>query len=333
MEKRKTENNVNNIKNNELQTNNDKESELDNDSKPKKIINQINNFNAPIKKRKSMKLNYNNNKNLINVISSSKKEIKHSRRKSCANKTLDLIAKKEIIEKTKNIMAFDDEELNSLTYDLAMKYDHRTYCEYYVSLLKTKHILIFSFMNNKDYNSRIIKIDLFFIGFATYFSVNALFFNDDTMHKIYEDRGSFNFIYQLPQILYSSIISGILNALLKLLALSEKSIIKFKQNKNKTDLNDREMNLKNKLKIKFIIYFILGFIFLGFFWYYLSMFCAIYANTQIHLIKDTLISFGLSFIYPFFIYIIPALIRISSLSKDNTKKNYLYNLSKCMQMI
>ena len=333
LEKRKTENNVNNKKNKELQTNIDKVSELDNDSKSKKIINQINNFNAPIKKRKSMKLNYNNNKNLINIISSSKKEIKHSRRKSCANKTLDLIAKKEIIEKTKNIMAFDDEELNSLPYDLAMKYDHRTYCEYYVSLLKTKHILIFSFMNNKDYNSRIIKIDLFFIGFATYFSVNALFFNDDTMHKIYEDRGSFNFIYQLPQILYSSIISGILNALLKLLALSENSIIKFKQNKNKADLNDREMNLKNKLKIKFIIYFILGFIFLGFFWYYLSMFCAIYANTQIHLIKDTLISFGLSFIYPFFIYIIPAFIRISSLSKDNTKKNYLYNLSKCMQMI
>ena len=33
--------------------------------------------------------------------------------------------------------------------------------------------------------------------------------------------------------------------LLKLLALSENSIIKFKQNKNKADLNDREMNLKN----------------------------------------------------------------------------------------
>ena len=153
-------------------------------------------------------------------LNSSKKEIKHSRRKSCANKTLDLIAKKEIIEKTKNIMAFDDEELNSLTYDLAMKYDHRTYCEYYSSLIKTKHNLVFSFCYSNDYNSRIIKIDLFFIGFATYFSVNALFFNDDTMHKIYEDRGSFNFIYQLPQILYSSIISGILNALLKLLTLT-----------------------------------------------------------------------------------------------------------------
>ena len=27
------------------------------------------------------------------------------------------------------------------------------------------------------------------------------FFSDDTMHKIYEDQGNFNFIYQLPQIL------------------------------------------------------------------------------------------------------------------------------------
>ena len=48
------------------------------------------------------------------------------------------------------------------------------------------------------------------------------------MHKIYEDKGSFNFIYQLPQIIYSSIISAVLNVLLKLLALTEAKILKFK---------------------------------------------------------------------------------------------------------
>ena len=40
--------------------------------------------------------------------------------------------------------------------------------------------------------------------------MNAIFFNDETMHKIYEDEGSFNLIYNLPQIIYSSIISGVL---------------------------------------------------------------------------------------------------------------------------
>ena len=128
------------------------------------------------------------------------------------------IKKRNKIERVKNIMKYHDDEINVMSYDLALQYDNKTYCEYYVSLLKTKHNLIFSFFNNNDYNSIIIKIDLFFIGFTIYYTVNALFYNDDTMHKIYESKGSFDLEYQLPIILYSSIISMILNTLLKILA-------------------------------------------------------------------------------------------------------------------
>ena len=63
------------------------------------------------------------------------------------------------------------------------------------------------------------------------------------------------------------------------------------------------------------------------------MFCAIYINTQLHLIKDTLLSFSLSLIYPFFIYLIPGLFRIPSLSNTKSKKIYLYKFSKFIQMI
>ena len=178
-----------------------------------------------------------------------------------------------------------------------------------------------------------MKIDLFFINFIIYYTINALFFNDDTMHKIYEDQGSFNFIYQLPTIIYSSIISAVFNVLLKILALSEKDILKLKKNKKKKFLNERVIKLKYKLNIKFILYFIISFIFLLFFWYYLSMFCAIYRNTQYHLIKDTLISFGLSFIYPFCIYLLPGIFRIPALSRIQNKRKYLYSFSKIFQML
>ena len=43
------------------------------------------------------------------------------------------------------------------------------------------------------------------------------------MHKIYGDEGSYDFIYQIPQIFYSSIISSAVNALIKTLSLSEKT--------------------------------------------------------------------------------------------------------------
>ena len=146
-------------------------------------------------------------------------------------------------------MKFNDEELNSLSYKYALIYDKRTYCGYYISLIKTKNNLIYSFCYNKDYNSRIIKMDLFFIGFIINYSVNALFFNDDTMHKIYEDKGSFNYLYQLPQIIYSSLISFVLEEILNFLALSEGIILNFKENKERRNLNKRVTKLNKVLNI------------------------------------------------------------------------------------
>ena len=48
------------------------------------------------------------------------------------------------------------------------------------------------------------------------------------MHEIYVEKGNYNFIYQLPNILYSTIISGVNNAIITYLSLSEKNILKIK---------------------------------------------------------------------------------------------------------
>ena len=61
------------------------------------------------------------------------------------------------------------------------------------------------------------------------------------------------------------------------------------------------------------------------------MFCAVYVNTQIHLIKDILISYSLSLFYPFAIYLLPGIFRIPSLS--NPERKYLYKISRIVQMI
>jgi len=230
-------------------------------------------------------------------------------------------------------LEYIDDEINSFPYELALQYDKRSYCQYYISLIKTQHDLIFAFCYSKDYNSRIIKIDLFFIGFSIVYTVNGLFYNDDTMHNIYESKGSFNIEYQLPKIVYSSLISMVLNTLLKLLALSNSGIIEFKQDKNKKDVNERAEKLKKKLSIKFVVYFLISFIFLLFFWYYISMFGAIYRNTQFHLLKDTLVSFGLSLLYPFGIYLLPGFFRIRALSDPKKKKECLYKFSRILQIL
>ena len=72
-------------------------------------------------------------------------------------------------------------------------------------------------------------------------------------------------------------------------------------------------------------------VFLLFFWYYLSSFGAVYKNSQIYLIKNTVISYGFSLIYPFFINIFPSILRIYSLKrKENECK---YKISRLIQII
>ena len=234
------------------------------------------------------------------------------------------------INNSEKILEYKDFELNSLDYQEALKHDKRNYFQYYIALLNINHLLLFSFFTKNDYNSRIIKMFLFFFFFTINLTVNALFFNDTTMHKIYIDEGNYNFIYQIPQIIYSSIISIIINVLIKFLSLSQGKIVEIKNVKEKKGLDDKYKKLISTLKIKFTIFFILTFILLIVVWFYISCFCGIYVNTQTHLFKDTLISFVFSLIYPLAIYLLPGIFRILSLKH---KKSYLYKFSKLLQMI
>ena len=223
----------------------------------------------------------------------------------------------------------NDYEMNNLNYKDALIIDKRNYFQYYFSLLKMNHIIIFTFITRNDYNSKAIKIILFLFYFSLNYTINTLFFNDGTIHQIYEDEGNFNFIYQIPQILYSLIITSAINSLIKYLSLTEKKVLDIK--KEKLNIIEKKSNTLYSLTIKFILFFIFVFIFLFFFWYYLSCFCAVYINTQIHLIKDTLISFGLSLIYSLVLNLLPGLFRIPSLKNYN--RECIYKISKILQLI
>ena len=62
------------------------------------------------------------------------------------------------------------------------------------------------------------------------------------------------------------------------------------------------------------------------------MFCAIYRNTQYHLIKDTLISLGISLISPLCYNLLPGIFRIPSLSDEKTNNRCLFKFSQILQI-
>ena len=237
---------------------------------------------------------------------------------------------KKILEEHKDLT---NEELNDLDYEIAIVVDKRTYLQFYWALLKKGQLIIFTFFINDDYNLRAIKILLFIVSFALFFSINAFFFTDDTMDKIYEDNGIFNFIFQLPQIIYSSLISSVINIILQKLSISEDKILDMKKEKDIEKAKEKANSIKNKLKIKLIIFIVLSSLLMLFFWYFISCFCAAYKNTQTILIQDTLISFITSMIYPFGLKLLPGIFRIPSLRTLKKDQKYIYKISKLVDLL
>ena len=218
--------------------------------------------------------------------------------------------------------------MNSLSFKNAIIKDKRDCIQYYTSLMKTKHSLIYIFYN-EDYNSKIAKISVQIFDLATLIAINALFFNDSTMHKIYTEHGAFDFLCQLPQIIYSTIISFVLNWLIQLLGLTEDNILKYKDDKMPLlNMNKKYNKLIYVIRIKFTFFFILSILILVLYWYYVTCFCGIYRNTQIHLLKDSLYSYITSLISPFCIYLFPSLFRIWALKR---KSKILYVFSQILQ--
>ena len=213
---------------------------------------------------------------------------------------------------------------------MALKYDKRTFLQYYNSLLLSKHILLFSFYSVDDYNIKIIKITLFFLSFDIYFAVNTFFFNDSTIHQIYEDGGEYNLSYFIPIIIISFIISYFIISFIRYFSLSERFLTEIRNKEKLSKGQDIVQNTKRCLIIKYIIFYVLSFIFLTFFWFYLSSFCAIFQNTQIYVIKNTFISFGISFLFPFIYELLPCIIRIYSLKNNN---ECIYKFSKIIQLL
>ena len=151
------------------------------------------------------------------------------------------------------------------------------------------------------------------------------------MHQIYEDRGYYNLIYQLPQIIYSTFISLILDAIINSLALPQDSLLEIKSDKSLRNLAIRAEIMKGSIKYKALAFFFFGLIYISAFYYYLGCFCAVYKKTQFHLIKDTLISYGTGFLTPFGFYLLPGIFRIPSLQGYSLFKRTMFKFSVFIQ--
>ena len=300
------------------------------------IKNSYSIYSSNISRNLSINNSLNRNSSLMKLRNNSFNKIKRLN----LNKSKTFIKKKKnsisVPPIKNNLKIINDFELNNLNYHDALKLDKRTFWQYYISLLRRKQLILFSFVPNKDFNLMVIKISLFLLSFSGYFAINGFFFDDKTMHKIYKNKSKYNFIEQIIIIIYSSLITSLLNKLLRELSLSEKSILSIKKEKNLKKTLLKAKDVESYLIIKFIIFYLVGLALLLFYWFFISCFCAVYSNTAVILLKDTLFSFVLSMFYPFGINLLPGIFRFIPLRMNkinNKKRQCLYKFSKILALV
>ena len=309
---------------------------------------RLDNLQAPIKKRninrnmtirlpKKLKINF--NKKMISnkeptAINTAEELVKDTNNEKFeAQEKYENKNDNKENEVTEKIQDLKDDELTDLDYEEAIILDKRTYWQLYFSLLKKDQLILFTFFRKDDYNLPQIKILLFIVSFAFFFAVNGFFFTDESMDNIYEVNGTFSLIFQIPQILYSSIITTIISIILQKLSISEDNILEMKKEKDLVKSREKANKILKNLKLKLILFLAISFILMLFFSYFISCFCAVYGNTQFILIEDTLVSFVLSLIYPFGFKLLPGLFRIPALRAKKKKKKWLYRISKLVNLI
>ena len=184
-----------------------------------------------------------------------------------------------------------------------------------------------------DYNNIIIKICIFSLSFSIYYTINFLFCNEKIIHNIYKNNGKYDTLYFLPNLLISFILSYIFTRIIQYLFLSDRFLIKIKKQKTLSLSNELSKKVKKDLYLRYILFFIFSFILFIFLWILLSSFSAVYQNTQIILLYNTLISFAINNIYSLAFYVIPSFIRIKSLNSKNKDKRAMFKISKYLEML
>ena len=229
------------------------------------------------------------------------------------------------------LLGMINEELNELPFEEAKIHDKRNYCTYYWGILQVSHLFLFTFCHPGDYNLFIVKFGLLLFSIPLNLTIGALFYTTKEMQIVYLNKDTLFKVdlKSLARSILTSIISSIILICLKLLCITHGSIQKLRKIEDVEKAKVKSVQVIKCIKFRICLYYILSLIFLFLFLFYVTCFCAIYPNNQLGILRDMLMSWILTLIYPFGLVIFTSIFRICSLRLD---KYCCYFINKILQM-
>jgi hypothetical protein len=206
--------------------------------------------------------------------------------------------------------------LTNYNFEEAIKYEDRSFWRIFFIYLIAKDSTLNLIFLKVPLEPQPLRICLFIFNYACDFSLNALFYLSDNISDKYHYEGHFKILFPLINNLAISIFSSIATFIIihvfqSLTHSSEKiedlfreqeKLLKADKNYKVNDATKMEIQkeivkILKCLKIKIILFLIFEFSFLIFFFYYVTIFCQIFQETQLSWLLDSILSYIFSILF------------------------------------
>jgi hypothetical protein len=229
-----------------------------------------------------------------------------------------------------NLEEYLKTEYDDMVFADAIKKDKRKFCNYFSDKIKSNLIIVNTFIVKEPLKPTPLKILLLILDIDLYFLINALFFNEEFISKIFHSNKKENFFSFIPRCInrffYITFVGVIINYLIEYFFIEEKILKEiFKREKESEIILKYEIYQMIKNIFKRIGYFtIISFIILIFSFYHISCFNNIYPHMTSEWIKSSIFILLIKQIIGILIILLECIIRFISLRSRSEK---LYKIS------
>ena len=215
------------------------------------------------------------------------------------NSSIKKIIEEKKIFKIQNEYGFNLEEFlktepDDMDFDDALKYDTRSFRQYFHDKFIENQILMDTFVNKENLKPLSIKILFFLLNINLYCLVNGLLFSEDYISELYhskEEEKFFSFLYRAyKRCIYTTIVGAIIGLIIDFIFVEEKKVKRLfiREKENIKNLYFEMFLLIKSFKRNYIIFMIICFIISIFSWYYLSCFNNVYPGCKKEWIKSSI---------------------------------------------
>ncbi len=217
--------------------------------------------------------------------------------------------------------------LDSISFSYAIFKDKRTKIEMFIELIKEKIPILKTYYTKYIFDLHSINVSLFVIHTSLIFNLNIIFYNNNIISNKFYNQSSF--IYDFIRIILSSFLTYIIFSFYKYffsyIQLIEQLLFELK-----TKRMFIKVTLRHLKEIKFKLGYLISLntLIVIFFFFYSSIFCALYEKNQINWFIGGIISLIINYSICFLLCLIIASIRKKSLTIKNEE---LYNISEILR--